>query len=254
MRILIADDDPLSSDLLAQHLRKLEPTATIETAGSGGEALERLKEIQSDLLVLDLNMPGMDGRELLGVIRASLPVIITTSDREFAVDAFRHEVVDYLVKPVLFERFAQAWRKFTDLQRAGADARNSKRASEGTPARARTDARNTDGTSVDARSSNVVFVREGSDIVRLDLREVRYIKSESNYARFVLDGRSVTSLMNLKDLEVKLPSSFVRVHRSYIVNLDRVEKLDTMDVKIGGELIPVSDGYRAELIKRLDLL
>ena len=97
-------------------------------------------------------------------------------------------------------------------------------------------------------------MREGSDIVRLDLRDVRYVKSESNYVRFHLDGRSITSLMNLKDLEQKLPASFVRVHRSYIVNLMHVEKLDSMDIKIGRDLIPVSESYRSELIERLDLL
>jgi DNA-binding LytR/AlgR family response regulator len=228
MRILIADDDPLSTDLLARHVHKLDPDAVVEAASSGIEAMERLKRGRPDLLMLDLNMPGMDGRDLLGVVGASVPVIITSGDRDFAAEAFRHEVVDYLVKPVLFERFAQAWRKFVLAHAAGADGQLEAQA--------------------------IVFVREGTDMVRLDLREVRCIKSESNYVRFVLEGRSVTSLMNLKDLEVRLPPSFVRVHRSYIVNLRHVERLDTLDVKIGADLIPVSDGYRAELIKRLDLL
>ena len=227
MRVLIADDDPLTSDLLAHHVAKLDPGGSVEVAADGRSALKRLKEDHFNVLLLDLQMPGMDGRELLGAIGVQLSVIIVTGDPDFAVQAFRYDVVDYLIKPVAFDRFAQAWRKL------------------GPPGGVPT---------IGGVPKDIVFVREGTDIVRLDLREVRYIKSESNYVRFHLDGRSITSLMNMKDLEQKLPPAFVRVHRSYIVNLLHVEKLDSMDIKIGRELIPVSESYRIELIKRLDLL
>lgn len=232
MHILIADDDALVTDLLAHHCRKLDAQATVEVASDGQAALAKLNADHYDLLVLDLEMPGMDGREVLGAIGQDVPVIIVTGDPDFAVDAFRYNVVDYLMKPVAFERFAQAWRK------AGVDPRNAS------------------GAGVDARASakEVVFVREGTDIVRLDLGEVRYVKSESNYVRFHLGDRAITSLMNMKDLEHKLPAFFVRVHRSYIVNLRHVEKLDSMDIKIGRELIPLSETYRPEVLKRLDLL
>lgn len=225
MRILIADDDPLAGDLIAHHCRKLDPRALVEVVADGQAALQRVTNDGFDLLILDLEMPGMDGREVLGAIGHDLPVIIVTGDRDFAVDAFRYNVVDYLVKPVAFDRFAQAWRKT-----------GGGKAHAGIPAR------------------SIVFVREGSDIVRVDLEEVRYIKSESNYVRFHLDGRDVSSLMNMKDLEHKLPAGLVRVHRSYFVNLRHVERLDSNDVKIGRDLIPVSETYREELIKRLDLL
>lgn len=227
MRILIADDDPLSSDLLAHHTRKLDPGAVVEVVDNGVGALARTHAERFDLLVLDLHMPGTDGREVLDVIAGTLPVIIVTGDRDFAVEAFRYDVVDYLMKPVAFDRFAQAWRKL------------------GPPGGVPTTA---------PPQKDIVFVRDGTDIVRLDLREVRFIKSESNYVRFHLANRGVGSLMNMKDLEHKLPAAFVRVHRSYIVNLLHIDKLDSLDIKIGGELIPVSDGYRSELIKRLDLL
>ncbi len=227
MRVLIADDDPLSSDLLAHHVAKLDPGGTVQVSTDGRAALERLNASPFDLVLLDLRMPAMSGQELLSILGPEQKVIIVTGDRDFAVQAFERDVVDYLVKPVTFERLAQAWRKL----QAAAPARTGH-----TPAK------------------EVVFVREGSDIVRLDLRDVRYVKSESNYVRFHLDGRSITSLMNMKDLEQKLPASFVRVHRSYIVNLMHVEKLDSMDIKIGRDLIPVSESYRSELIERLDLL
>ena len=234
MRVLIADDDALVSDLLAHHCGKLDPNAVVELASDGQQALARLGKERFDLLVLDLQMPGLSGRELLPAIGVDLPVIIVTGDPDFALEAFQYNVVDYLIKPVGFDRFAQAWKKAT--MKAGITALP------------RDEAR------------NVVFVREGSDIVRLDLRQVRYVKSDSNYVHFVTDNsatdqrRQVTSLMNMKDLEQKLPALFVRVHRSYIVNLAHVEKLDTMDIKIGPELIPVSETYRDEVLRRLDLL
>ena len=227
MHVLIADDDVLTSDLVATHVKKLEPAAEITVVGNGAEALHALRDGSHALLVLDLHMPGIGGREVLEAIGPALPVIVVTGDRDFAVEAFRYNVIDYLVKPVSFERFAQAWRKL--------GPRGGQPIATGAP-------------------KDLVFVRAGNEIVRLDLREVRYIKSDSNYVRFHLKEREVESLMNLKDLEHKLPPGFVRVHRSYIVNLLHIEKLDSMDIKIGSELIPVSDSYRAELIKRLDLL
>ncbi|MBL7964865.1 MAG: response regulator transcription factor [Flavobacteriales bacterium] len=225
MRILIADDDPLSAGLLQHHLGKVAPTAQLTHVTDGLAAQEMLRSSSFDLLFLDLQMPGMDGRELLALGGVLPPVIIVTGDPDFALGAYAYDVVDYLVKPVTFERFALAWRKAAERKAAAP-----------------------------ARVPGSVFVRAGSDIVRIALGEVRYVKSESNYVRFVLDGREVTSLMNMKDLERKLPPTFVRVHRSYFVNLRHVEKLDAQDVKIGRDLIPVSDTYRPELLKRLDLL
>jgi DNA-binding LytR/AlgR family response regulator len=227
MRVLIADDDPLTSDVIAHHLGKLDPGGSLHIVTDGSAALKELHHGRTDLLVLDLHMPGMGGRDVLDAVGPALPVIVVTGDRDFAVEAFRYNVVDYLVKPVVFERFAQAWRKL--------GLRSGVPIAEQPP-------------------KDIVFVRSGSEIVRLDLREVRFIRSESNYVRFHLKDRTVESLLNLKDLERKLPPAFVRVHRSYIVNLLHVEKLDSLDIKIGSELIPVSDSYRTELIKRLDLL
>ncbi|MCB9170048.1 MAG: response regulator transcription factor [Flavobacteriales bacterium] len=226
MQILIADDDPLTADQLEHHCLKIEPKATVLRAAAGPEAAAVLRDSHPDLVLLDLDMPGMSGRELLEVIDPDSPVIIITGDPSFALDAFRFNVVDYLVKPVPFDRFAKAWRKAMDGRRR----------------------------ETGSGQRDLVFIRTGPDIVQLSLSEVRYIKSESNYVRFALEEREVSSLLNMKDLELKLPDRFVRVHRSYIVNLTHVEKLNSTDVKIGRDLIPVSETYRAELIKRLDLL
>lgn len=224
MRILIADDDPLSADLLKAHCAKLDPGAEVVHASDGAEAMAQLRAGHWDLLLLDLNMPKVDGPTLLEAIGERVPVIIVTGDPAFALEAYKFHVRDYLVKPVTFERFASAWRA---LERTAPAA----------PA-----------------PGNSVFVRSGNDIVQVDLDEVRYVKSESNYVRYVLDGKEVVSLMNMKDLELKLPKSFVRVHRSFIVNLRHIEKLDTSDIKVGRELIPVSETYRPQLLKQLELL
>lgn len=225
MRILIADDDTLSADLLKAHCAKLDPTAEVVHVGDGSQAMAQLRAGHWDLLLLDLNMPKVDGPTLLAAIGERVPIIIVTGDPAFALEAYKFHVRDYLVKPVTFERFASAWRA---LERIAPVA--------------------------PAPAGNSVFVRSGNDIVQVDLDEVRYVKSESNYVRYVLEGKEVVSLMNMKDLELKLPKSFVRVHRSYIVNLRHIEKLDTSDIKVGRELIPVSETYRPELLKRLELL
>lgn len=222
MRVLIADDDALVTDQLSHFAEKLGASA-ITVAHSGTAALAELRKGGHDLLVLDVHMPGLSGPELLATLGTAHPVIIVSGDRDFAVEGYRYNVVDYLLKPVDLAAFARAWTKATER-------------------------------SAPAPSAQSVFVRAGNDIVRIDLDEVRFIKSDSNYVRFVLADREVTSLMNLKDLERKLPAGFVRVHRSYIVNLRHVDKLDSQDIKIGRALVPVSDSYREELLKRLALL
>jgi hypothetical protein len=222
MRLLIADDDPLVTDQLAHFAEKLGATEVV-VVHSGSEALTALRKGGYDLLVSDVHMPGLTGPELLATLGNTVPVIIVSGDKDFAVESYRYNVVDYLLKPVDFAAFARAWNKVAE--------RSS------TPV-----------------GDTTVFVRAGTEIVRVDLNDVRFIKSDSNYVRFVLADREVTSLMNLKDLERKLPSSFVRVHRSYIVNLRHIDKLDSQDIKIGRELIPVSDSYREDLLRRLALL
>lgn len=222
MRLLIADDDPLISDQLAHFAKKLGADAQV--VPDGEQALAALKSDPPDALVLDLHMPGLSGPELLAAIGDRVPAIVVSGDPSFAVESYRFRVLDYLLKPVTFDAFARAVRKVETAQPAANGA------------------------------EHVVFVRSGTEIARVDLREVRFVKSESNYVRFTLAEKEITTLMNLRDLELKLPPSFVRVHRSFIVNIDHVDRLDSNDIKVGRALVPVSDSYREGVLGRLKLL
>ena len=222
MRLLIADDDPLIADQLLHFATKLGAEAKV--VPDGAQALAALKSDPLDAVVLDLHMPGLSGPELLASIGDRVPAIIVSGDSSFALESYRFRVLDYLLKPVTFDAFARALRKLD----APAPSANG--------------------------NDHVVFVRSGTEIARVDLREVRFMKSESNYVRFTFADKEITTLMNMRDLERKLPSSFVRVHRSFIVNLDHVDRLDSNDIKVGRALVPVSDSYREELLSRLRLL
>ena len=222
MRWLIADDDPLIADQLLHFATKLGAEAKV--VPDGAQALAALKSDPPDAVVLDLHMPGLSGPELLASIGDRVPAIIVSGDSSFALESYRFRVLDYLLKPVTFDAFARALRKLD----APAPSANG--------------------------NDHVVFVRSGTEIARVDLREVRFMKSESNYVRFTFADKEITTLMNMRDLERKLPSSFVRVHRSFIVNLDHVDRLDSNDIKVGRALVPVSDSYREELLSRLRLL
>jgi DNA-binding LytR/AlgR family response regulator len=229
MRLLIADDDPLIADQLLHFAHKLGAVASV--VPDGARALAALKADPPDAVVLDLHMPGLTGPELLAAIGDRVPAIIVSGDPSFAVDSYRFRVLDYLLKPVTFDSFARAVRKVGNPE------------------------------PVPNGQDHVVFVRSGTEIARVDLREVKFMKSESNYVRFTMadpdkpgQAKEITTLMNMRDLERKLPPSFVRVHRSFIVNLDHVDRLDSNDIKIGRSLVPVSDSYREELLGRLKLL
>ncbi len=222
MRLLIADDDPLIADQLLHFATKLGALARV--VPDGAQALSALKSDPPDAVVLDLHMPGLSGPELLASIGDRVPAIIVSGDSSFALESYRFRVLDYLLKPVTFDAFARALRKL-DVPVPSANGHD-----------------------------HVVFVRSGTEIARVDLREVRFMKSESNYVRFTFADKEITTLMNMRDLERKLPSTFVRVHRSFIVNLDHVDRLDSNDIKVGRALVPVSDSYREELLSRLKLL
>lgn len=227
MRCLIVDDDPLICDLLEYFCSKIDEINSVTTTVSGFESINLINSSSFDLILLDYNLPDITGRDILD-LNPNSAVIMVTSNKEFAPDSYNYpKVVDYLVKPIDFTRFYKGFLKAKEYISA-----NRK---------------------VPEKDSRL-FIKEGGKLVKIELKEVVYFKSEANYISIVFKGKKILTLMALKDLEPKLPAFFQRVHRSYILNLNMIDVIHTGAVEINKEHIPVSPRYAPELLRKIDLL
>ncbi len=222
MHLLIADDDPLIVATLRHFLEKTENSLHCQDVADGASALKICSEGEIDALFLDLDLPEVDGRRVLEMLPSGLPVIIVSSHAEFGARSYEFDVVDFLVKPLDYARFVKAWQK---LQERLAPQRRG-----------------------DPES---IFVRDGGKIFRIAAESLQFLKSESNYTQFICAGRSLLILASLKHLERQLPAEFIRVHRSYLVNLRHITQIDGGEIHIGDHRIPIGDSYRSALQEKL---
>jgi DNA-binding LytR/AlgR family response regulator len=225
MKCLIIDDDPLICDLLDHFCSKIEEVNGIVVASSGFEAVNLINGNYFDLVLLDFDLPDITGKDILKIIDSATAVIMVTSYKDFASDSYNYDqIVDYLVKPVDFTRFFKGFQKAQ-----GFLAKHRERESR-------------------------LFIKDGNKLVKIKLEDVKYFKSEANYIAVVLSGQKILTLMTLKDLGPKLPDFFQKVHRSYIVNLNKIDSIDNNAIEIGKDHIPVSQRYEKDLLKKIDLL
>ena len=243
---VIIDDNEINRLTLERAVQRHDQ---LRLAASFPDAVEALAYFhaggQADVLLLDIEMPHLPGLELVKLLPEPRPaVILVTTHATFAVDAFELKVLDYLVKPVNYARFCQAISRVTDLLPAPALA-------PAAPALAPPAALPTD---ISATGTDL-FVKTNGRLLRINFEEVLYIEALSTYVVLVTDKQKHIVGGTLKNIEERLPfRHFVRVHRSYIVNLHRVEALEDNMLKLGQYEVPVSRGYQEELMQRLQSL
>ena len=225
MKCLIADDDPLVCETLESFIEKLGGVELCLKVGDGVTALQLTQNERFDVIFLDLQMPGLDGVTLLKSLPRDLPVIVVSADPSFGAASYEFGVVDYLVKPLNFPRFAQAMQKV----------------------RAR-------GETEGKRDGDAVFIKDGARIIKIDLPRLLFVKAEANYVDFVMEKSNIMALISMKRLEELLPNDFVRVHRSYIVNLRRISRIEEGQVHVDTHKLPLGESYRDEVLRRLNVL
>lgn len=193
----------------------------------GTDAVSFLMQQPVDLLFLDVEMPRMSGLELLESLRQRPLVILITSKRDYAVEAFDFQVVDYLVKPVTYPRFVLAVQRARELFQQSARPFNPV-------------------------AAEPLFVRSGGNLVRIRLEDILFLQALGDYVTVVTADKRLPVHATMKEMEQKLPpDQFVRTHRSYIVALPRIDHIEENTIRIDKHLIPVSEGYRPKLMERL---
>jgi two-component system, LytTR family, response regulator len=230
MKCLVVDDDPLVCEMVESWLSGFDGVEYCLKANDGMTALNLVSTGEIDLLFLDLQIPDLDGESLLRSLPKMLPVIVVSASESFGAKSYDYGVLDYLVKPLEKARFYKAVQRAKELraQRSAVPA------------------------SAVAEEQNVIFVRDGSQLVRIGLDSLLYIKAEANYVSFVSQKQQVMSLMSMKRVEELLSSNFVRVHRSWIVNWRKIDRVDSGQVVIGDKKIPIGENYRETLTAKLN--
>jgi DNA-binding LytR/AlgR family response regulator len=230
LKCIIVDDDLACLKITEALVKKTPLLDLTHSFNDPFKAADYLSINETNLIFLDIEMPGITGLELIGSLKNNPSVIIISSKKEYAFDAFDLNVVDYLVKPITeYTRFLKAVMKVKEnAQKREADILN-------------TDA--------------ALFVKIDSVLHNLNLEEILWIEAFGDYVKISLADRMLTVLTTMKSIVAKLPEdSFARVHRSFIVNLKKIKVIDLVTLKVGDKLIPISTFYREALIKKIDIL
>ncbi|HEY6080187.1 MAG TPA: LytTR family DNA-binding domain-containing protein [Polyangiaceae bacterium] len=240
-RVLIVDDEEPARRLLVEYLRAHPRWSVIGQAKNGLEALQLAQQQKPDLLLLDVQMPKLDGFEVLGLIAPELAVIFTTAFDEYAVRAFEVHAVDYLLKPFSAERLSQA------LARAETRLAEGELRSVAAPALAQA------ARGPESHLQRLV-IRDGAEILIIPAASIDYVRGQDDYVEVFHDARSSLTQQTLQHLEASLdPSQFVRVHRSYLLNVSRVARIEPwgqgskLAVLKDGRTVPVSRSGEARL-------
>jgi len=220
----IIDDEPLAAELLASYAKKTPFLNLIGTYNSAVTAMKELRENPADLLFLDIQMPELSGLEFAKILPKQTRIIFTTAFSQYAIDGYKVNAIDYLLKPISYEDFLKAANKALDSL-----ATQAKQEAY--------------------RSDRFMFVKSDYKLVRIALDDIRYIEGLKDYVRIYLEnGEKIMSLMNMKKVEDYLPHpEFMRTHRSYIVHMTKVRSIDRFRIVFGDAYIPISDSYKDEV-------
>jgi two-component system LytT family response regulator len=224
IRCLIVDDEPWAVALLSDYAAKVPFLELVLSTTSAIEAIQKIMDGGVDLVFLDIQMPEITGLQLMKIVSGKCKVVLTTAYGAYALDGYEHNVTDYLLKPISFERFYRACIK---VQEAGVVTGTT------TPAQ-------------QAASHSYIFVKTDSRIIKVALNDVVYVEGLKDYIAIHTTKGKILALQNLKKVEEGLyPNNFLRIHKSYIVSLDKIDAIERNRVFIGRDIVlPIGDTYK----------
>jgi len=226
-KCLIIDDEKLARRLIENHLMQLDDFELVASCSSAIKASKILQEETIDLLILDIEMPVLKGTDFFKNLVHKPKVIFTTAYRDYAIEGFELDAVDYILKPITFHRFFKGIEKFRSLQR------NIKTAPLGT--------KNTE------RTATFMYVRVNRKQVKVNFDAILYVESIKDYIKIHTEKEVLITKHSISSFEKKLDSRFCRVHRSYIVNKDKITAYTKNDIEIEKIEIPIGDNFRKNI-------
>ena len=237
LNCVIIDDEPLAQELLQSYVEK---TPFLHLVGTYSNAIQAMKELVSkepiQLMFLDIQMPGLNGLEFSRLVDAQTRIVFTTAFEQYALDSYKVNALDYLLKPISYTDFMQAvnkavnWFELQEKSKMGSQEQSSD-------------------------SQEFIYVKSDYKLVQIPLNRILYIEGLKDYIKIHIEGepKAVLSLLSMKMMEERLPSDrFIRVHRSYIVQKSMIKIIDRGRIVFDKEYIPISDSYKQELLEYIN--
>ena len=233
LKCMVIDDEPLAIKLLEDHISKIPYLELASTFDNPMEALISFNKEPVDLIFLDIQMPQLNGVQFMQLLQNRAQVIICSAYQEYAIEGFEHNVVDYLLKPVSFERFYKAVEKAFNLKNP---THKIHRAQEMHPA-----------------TGGYIFVKVETKMVRVELDDILFIEGLKNYVSIYTKNQRIITLQVMKQLEEVLPANrFVRVHKSFMVAIDKINSIERQEILIKDRIIPIGNTYQDNFFKLLE--
>jgi DNA-binding LytR/AlgR family response regulator len=233
MRCIAVDDESPALFLMEDNIKRIPYLQFVKSCNNAYEAMEILQREKIDLVFLDIEMPEVSGLDLLQTLPSKPMVILTTAYKKYALEGYGLDVIDYLLKPIAFDRFLKAVNKAHEYYQL--KNRGSKELSQ--------------------QSNEYLFVHADYNLVKITLSDIAYIEALKDYIKIYLSSapKPVITKISMKAMEEKLPSeSYIRVHKSYIVSMAKVSSIRKNRIIIGNSEIPLSENYRDSFFKHVD--
>ena len=234
VKCLIVDDEPIAAQVIQNYLNKLETFEIVKICNNALIAFEHLQSNPVDLVFLDIQMPKISGLEFLKALQNPPKVIIVTAHREYAYEGFELDVVDYLLKPVSFERFLKAINKYNSIINDTIQSEN-------------------DPDHVFKSANEFIWVRADRKNVKISVNDINYIEGLKDYVKIFVNDNMIISKIPLKKMEQKLPADrFIRIHRSYLISALKISAYNNDGIEIGSVMLPIGKNYRDSVLSFLE--
>lgn len=227
---VIIDDEPLAAELLASYAEKVPFIDLQGTFNSATEAIKTIREKKIDLLFLDIQMPELSGLEFARIIGSETRIVFTTAFSQYAIEGYKVNALDYLLKPISFEKFLEVSQKALDYF----ESLNKQKA---------------------MKEDRFIFIKSEYKLQKVNFDDILYIEGVKDYVKFYVKGnpKGIMSLMNMKKVEEYLPvPEFMRIHRSYIVHMPEVQLIDRFRIVMGDNYLPISESYKDTVQKYIE--
>ena len=229
---IIVDDEPMAREILENHLKRIDSIHIVGSCKNAVEAFNLLNSENIDLIFLDINMPEISGLSFAKSINKKIKIIFTTAYREYALDGFDLKAVDYLLKPISFERLFQSIHKFKNESLSF---------------------RQDVTQDIPVANGDFFFVRSDRKMIKINFSELDYVESLADYVKIHSNAKVVITRETISSIEAKLPKKdFLRVHRSFIVSINKIESFTNEFIEIQNKAIPISRSYKNDVKHRLD--
>ncbi|ATP58560.1 DNA-binding response regulator [Pedobacter ginsengisoli] len=241
LKCIAVDDEPLALDIIEDYVSKVPFLELVQRTENAIEALQLVQAGGIDLVFLDIQMPELTGIQFLKIANGKADYILTTAYSQYALESYDLNVSDYLLKPIAFDRFYKAVEK----------VHNRVKMTEPVPAPQPLVA--PVPSSVAVPIQDFIFVKTEHKIQKIELDDILYIEGLKDYISIYTKAERIITLQNMKKMEETLPKGqFIRVHKSYIISLDKIESIERSRISICGKIIPIGDTYRDEFFKHID--